>query len=242
LSTPRDTLRVFAASSLKDAFDDVAREFETLHSHANIEFHFAGSHILRTQIENGAKADLFAPASLTEIRVLEEKMGPLASKVFASNELEWILGSQSQSEELTIADLPSWGKIVMGTPYSPIGHYSREFLSLASDRFGSEWKKAVELAVVSEESNARLLRAKVVMGEADAALVYRSDRVGFEGVKGVRIPFELQPTIRYAIASLPGSDGKEMRDLFLDFLMSPQGQELLRQRGFGAGAEGEPSP
>ena len=56
------TLRVFAASSLTEAFTDVARAFEAENPGVRVRLDFGGSQRLRTQLEFGAKADIFASA------------------------------------------------------------------------------------------------------------------------------------------------------------------------------------
>src|SRR6186997_2102221 len=57
------TLRVFAASSLKEVFPKLAEAFSAANEGAKVEFSFAGSDELATQIQEGAKADVYAAAS-----------------------------------------------------------------------------------------------------------------------------------------------------------------------------------
>lgn len=57
---PRE-VTVFAAASLREAFEDLAKTFESKSS-VKVRVNLAGSQELRTQIENGARADVFASA------------------------------------------------------------------------------------------------------------------------------------------------------------------------------------
>src|SRR5215831_15299570 len=56
------TLTVFAAASLRNVFGALGTTFEQEHPGVKVHFNFAGSQELRTQIENGAPADVFASA------------------------------------------------------------------------------------------------------------------------------------------------------------------------------------
>src|SRR5690606_8169420 len=68
-----ETLRVFAASSLTDALTEIGNAFEERHPDLTVEFNFAGSQVLRTQIEQGAEADLFISADRTHAESLREQ-------------------------------------------------------------------------------------------------------------------------------------------------------------------------
>src|SRR5512139_1933171 len=60
-------LTVFAASSLTDAFNEIAEQFKQQNPGVALEFNYAGSQQLRTQLEQGAVADVFAAASTREM-------------------------------------------------------------------------------------------------------------------------------------------------------------------------------
>jgi molybdate transport system substrate-binding protein len=57
-------ITVFAAASLSDSFTEIKAEFIKKNPKADIEFQFAGSPALRTQLEQGAKADIYASADV----------------------------------------------------------------------------------------------------------------------------------------------------------------------------------
>ncbi len=64
LSNEQRTLIVFAASSLTDAFLEVSRDFEASNPGVKVILNLAGSQALRTQLEQGALADIFASANI----------------------------------------------------------------------------------------------------------------------------------------------------------------------------------
>src|SRR5438105_13290415 len=61
---------VFAAASLTDAFKEIGHAFERAHPGTKVTFSFAASSLLRTQIEQGAPADLFASADVAQMEPL----------------------------------------------------------------------------------------------------------------------------------------------------------------------------
>src|SRR5688572_25311569 len=86
-------LNVFAASSLTDAFTEIGENFEAANSTVRVTFNFAGSQSLRTQIEEGAPADVFASASGREMdaAVAGKFIAEGKPQIFLNNKLVVIL-------------------------------------------------------------------------------------------------------------------------------------------------------
>src|SRR5262245_13808772 len=83
---PEDKLVVFAATSLRDAFNAMSEAFKAKHPGLELTFNFAGTQELRTQLEQGAGADVFASADQRHMAELE-KAGRVSGPVlFARNE------------------------------------------------------------------------------------------------------------------------------------------------------------
>src|SRR5215475_14381199 len=57
------TITVFAASSLKETFTTLGKQFEAAHPGDSVKFSFGASSALATQITSGAPADVFASAA-----------------------------------------------------------------------------------------------------------------------------------------------------------------------------------
>src|SRR5256885_9369266 len=79
-------LDVYAAASLREAFSEMGKQFEAKHPGTNVVFNFAGSQELRTQIENGAPADVFASADEKHMQTLLAAKLALRPRIFARNE------------------------------------------------------------------------------------------------------------------------------------------------------------
>jgi molybdate transport system substrate-binding protein len=224
-------LSVFAASSLTEAFAEVGRDFETHHPRVKVRFHFAGSQVLRLQIEQGARADAFASANPVHIEALR-KSGAIAEAVkFAQNELVVAVVRNGGTVE-RFEDLVDASRIVVGTEGVPVGAYARQVLERAKDRFGDRFVDRVWSRVVSRESNVRLVRAKVELGEADAAFVYRTDTLASERLRVVPIPKEAAVRASYWIGVPAEAAHPKSAERFVRFVRSEAGAAILERHGF----------
>ena len=175
---PSEEVVIFAASSLMEAFQELEQVYEDRYPHRDVRLSFAGSHVLRTQIEQGARADLIATADQVHLDTLFAG-GLLAQPMsFAVNRLAIVVGSEESNEIQELEDLLSLERIVLGSPQVPVGRYAQEMLKAC----GEDLAAGILERVVSYEDNARLVRAKVELGEAQAAVVYRSDAEGGRGL------------------------------------------------------------
>jgi molybdate transport system substrate-binding protein len=229
----RTELSVFAASSLTEAFQDLERGFQADHPDVDIKLTFAGSQVLRLQLEQGAGADVFASANQAHMQALADAGVVSESRTFARNELVVIVPLGNPAGIRSFQDLRRARRLVLGTDNVPAGMYARQVLDRAKTRFGADFLAQVQSHVVSEESNVRLVRAKVELGEADAAIVYRTDAASSAKLRVVPIPSELEVSATYAIGIVARSRHAATAMRFIDYLLSPAGQETLAQRGFG---------
>ena len=225
-------LTVFAASSLTDAFQDLERSFESANEGVDVSLAFGGSQVLRLQIEQGAPADVFASADESHVAALQQAGLMPKSEVFTHNELAVVVPSDNPAKIESFADLPRAGRVVLGAPTVPVGRYTRELLRRAADSYGPDFRTAAVAHVVSEESNVRLVRAKVELGEADAAIVYRTDATPSSGVQIVPIPAVLNVRADYHIGVIEGSPHLELAKRWIAYIQSEEGQAILVQHGF----------
>jgi len=86
--------------------------------------------------------------------------------------------------------------------------------------------------VVSNEDNVKQVVAKVQLGEADAGIVYTSDAVAAPDLKSVEIPPELNVIAKYPIAALADSTNADLAQAFVEYVLSPEGQNILQKWGF----------
>ncbi len=229
------SLNVFAASSLTDAFTEIGENFEAANSGVTVTFNFAGSQSLRTQIEEGAPADVFASASGKEMdeAVAGKFITEGTPQTFLNNKLVVILPADNPAGLETLEDLADPGiKIVLAAEEVPVGNYARQALELMNSSFGSDFKDKVLANIVSNEDNVKQVVSKVQLGEADAGIAYVSDIVASPDLKTIEIPIELNAIAKYPIAPLAASEHVELTQAFVEYVLSAEGQAVLQKWGF----------
>lgn len=229
----RRPLVVFAASSLTEAFGELERAFEQAHPAVDVQLAFAGSGVLRLQIEQGAGADVFASADVDHMGALTAAGRVHTARVFAHNGLVVIVPLDDRAQIAAFGDLPRAKRLVIGGPTVPVGRYTRVMLDRAAASLGAEFAAAVRANVVSEENNVRLVRAKVELGEADAAVVYHTDAVASKRVRIVPVPAAFDVRAQYLIGLVEGSAAAEEAQRWVAFVASEAGRRVLARHGFG---------
>jgi len=231
------TLTVFAAASLTDAFTEIAAKFEIANPGVDVTLNFAGSQALRTQIEEGAPADVFASANTEQMDAVVASgfITQDAPQVFLINSLVVIVPEGNPAGVNNIEDLANPGlKLVIAAEEVPVGRYSREAINLMDARFGDNFKVKLLANVVSNEDNVRQVVAKVQLGEADAGIVYTSDVIAAPELPTIAISTELNVIAKYPIATLTESADPELATAFVDYVLSSDGQAVLQRWGFGS--------
>lgn len=233
------TLTVFAAASLTDAFTALGEEFETLNPGVMVTFNFAGSQQLAQQLSQGAPGDVFASANARQMEevVANGRIDPAAPRPFVQNRLVIIVPATNPANVQGLADLARPGTAVLLADASvPAGQYSLDFLQMAAadSQLGGNYRDGVLANVVSYEQNVRTVFTKVALGEADAGIVYSSNVVGVssESVIQFDIPDDLNVIAVYPIAPLADSLSPTLAQHFVDFVLSGRGQAILESYGF----------
>lgn len=229
------TLTVFAAASLTDAFNEIGGAFEAMHPGVTVRFSFAGSQNLRTQIEQGAAADVFASANSTEMNALVD--GNLveegAAQTFVTNQLVVVLPANNPAGISSLSELAKPGlKLVLAAEEVPVGKYARQALDNLDATLGPGYKDKVLANVVSDETDVKQVLAKVQLGEADAGIVYVSDAVAAPELQEIDIPADANVIAHYPIAALAESANPALASDFIDYVLSTDGQAALKKWGF----------
>ncbi len=226
-------LVVFAAASLREAFMEAGRAFEASHPGVAVTFQFAGSHEIRAQLEAGARADVVATADERTMSALQSSGRITRSIVFARNTLVAVLTPEAARTVRTFEGVAEARRIVLGLPEVPIGAYAAEIL----ERAGEPFRAAVEARVVSREHNVRQLLVKVRLGEADAAIVYRTDALTAPELATIEIPKKWAVSVRHHAAVVSDAAHRELAEEWLAALAAAPGQATLMRAGFLPAAE-----
>jgi len=232
----QQSVTVFAAASLTEAFTTIGKSFEQQHPGVTVKFNFAGSQVLATQMEQGAKADVFASADQRWMKYADDKKLLAApAVVFARNRLVLVTPKSNPGGIERLQDLARPGlKLVLAGRQVPVGAYSREALTRLNSAAGfpRHYDQLALSNLVSEEENVRAVATKVQLREADAGIVYQTDIT--ESVRPqlrvFEIPDPYNPIAEYPIATVAG--GNALGGEFVALVMSAEGQAALAARGF----------
>lgn len=214
------TLTVLAAASLTGTFTELAEAFEDDHPGVEVELVFGSSTALAEQAVDGAPGDVLATAD-ERAMVLAEDGDALAEGAhgFASNQVALVTPPDNPAGLASLADLddPDVDYVVCA-PTAPCGAVAAAVLEDAG----------VDSAPASEEVDVKAVLARVVQGEADAGLVYRTDALA-AGDDVAEVPVEEAPAhaTTYFVARLGGADA-ERADLAAEFVTLVRSNEALR--------------
>jgi len=232
------TLTVFAAASLTDAFTLLGRVLEQRNPGLHVTMNFAGSQQLAQQIDQGAKADVFASADQRWMDYMRDH-GVIegAPQVFVRNLLVVIVPQSNPGRIARLQDLSRPGvKFVINAGAVPAGKYSREALANlnAAPGFPPDYVQQVLRNVVSEEDNVKSVVTKVQLGEADAGMVYRSDVTPAVAgkLRVIDIPGKYNVLASYPIALVKNAPNPDAGHQFIDLVLSPVGQRVLADQNF----------
>jgi molybdate transport system substrate-binding protein len=218
-------ITVFAAASLKKTFTDIGEQFKTENPGFSVEFSFAGSSDLVTQLTQGAEADVFASAD-TKNMDKAARAGLLAGDPvnFASNTLIIAVAPGNPKKIASFKDLTRQGlNVVVCARQVPCGSATQKV----------EQATGVTLKPVSEESSVSDVLNKVTSGQADAGLVYVTDAKGAgDKVAVVAFPEAVGAVNTYPIAVLKDSKNPELARKFVDLVTGESGQKVLSAAGF----------
>ena len=225
----RSEITVLAAASLTGAFTRIGGGFERAHPDVTVRFSFGPSDGLATQILEGAPADVFAPASPKYMdQVRSDGPGVTEQVDFARNTLAVIVPSDNPAHITSLGDLARPGaKLVLAAVGVPAGDYARGVLENAGIQ------KEALANIVSNEEDVKGVVQKVLLGEADAGIVYRTDITPdiSTSVRAISIPDGVNVIATYPIAVIDGSGHPPLAEAFVRFVTGP-GQATLRMFGF----------
>ncbi|NTU83068.1 MAG: molybdate ABC transporter substrate-binding protein [Chloroflexales bacterium] len=232
------TLYVFAAASLTDAFKALAPTFEAAHPGVTVVYNFAGAQQLAAQINEGAPADVFASANKKQMDavIASSKVISGTEHTFVRNRLVVITPQGNPAGITSLKDLAKPGlKLVFEAKEVPAGQYTLDVLAKASalPEYTESFSATVLANVVSYEDNVRSVLSKIALGEGDAGVVYTTDSATqADKVAEVPIPDDLNVIASYPVAPLATSASPDLAQAFVDFVLSPEAQQVLVSYGF----------
>lgn len=218
------TLTIFAAASLSESLTTLGQEFEKSNPGVSVRFSFLSSATLATQLNQGAPADLFVSASISEmVKAISRISAPIK---FITNRVVIAVLKKNPKNILKAKDLDKKGiKWIQCAQSAPCG-------AAADAAIAAE--KTIKSTPVSFESNDANVVAKLLIGEVDAAIVYHTDIVShLQELKAIGFKDQKTSLTTYEIGILDDSKSPRLAKSFLIFLSSTKSETYLIHRGFG---------
>ena len=159
-STPAPTytasqgnLVVYTAASLSGASKTIGSSFTAAYPGTTVAFDLDGTQALKTQVENGAYADVFISASNSYTNTLQKEGYFINNTIqkLATNYVIVILPASNPANIKSLTDLAKPGvKIAMAANTVPVGTATTAAINnLANSTYGQSWKNATISNVVS---------------------------------------------------------------------------------------------
>jgi molybdate transport system substrate-binding protein len=226
--TDHGELDVAAAANLIDAFGDLALQFQK-ETGIHVVPSIGATADLSRQIENGAPFDVFAAADTEHVAGLEQKglITPGTRSIYARGRLVlWVPpGAKIKVQQIEDLTGPHIERIAIAKPdLAPYGRAAVETL-----RAKGIWDKLQSKVVYGE--NVAQAKQFAATGNAEVAFVPLSLVFRDQGSR-VEIDESLHSPIDQSIGVVKSSHRQETSKRFVDYVLSPKGQEILTQHGY----------
>ena len=225
-------ITVSAAISLKNAFEEIGKLYESQNKDSKAVFNFGASGDLMTQIKGGAPVDVFASAALKDMDELDNAGFVVKDTKanFVANSVVLIVPASSKTAFISFEDLKKAEvkKIAVGNPKTvPVGRYSDETFQYY------KISDMIQPKLIFAE-NVRQVLDYVARGEVDAGVVYSTDAMVKQ--QEVRIimtaPEASHKPIIYPIAVVKGTKNEKAAKGFISLVTSDEGRKILSKYGF----------
>jgi len=224
-TTVSGTIIVFAAASLTESFQAMAKDFEKANPMSVIRFNFAGSSALATQINGGAPADIFASAAPANMKTVTDAGNADGAPVtFVKNQLVIAVPKGNPKGIKGLSDLTNPAlKVALCAEQVPCGAAAKTAISSAN----------LTIKPVTLEADVKSALSKVKLGEVDAALVYRTDaNTAKADVDGIEFPESAKAINEYPIVQLKGAPNAAGAAAWIKYVTSDAGIAVLVGVGF----------
>ncbi len=229
------TLTTFIAANFTDANDELVEEFEGQREGMQVESNYAGTQVLFLQLQQGASADIFLSADLDYAEQAQEEGLIDSFSEVSQNEEVIVVPSGNPAGITGLEDLGTKPvELVIGVDTVPIGKYTRQIFENANEGYGSDFSENVMDNVVSEETNTREVAQKIALSEGEAAVIYRTDVTPSieDSVEVIEIPEEYNVKAFNYVGVTADAPNPELAQDYLDFMLSPEGQEIMQEFGY----------
>jgi len=222
-------INISAALGLKDALQDIQKEYEASNPNVKLVFNLGPAGVLQKQLEQGVPADMFISASPKQLNELQNKnlVVPTTRKVLVSDKLVLVVPKNSQLAIESFQDLTKVARFGMGEPGTvPAGQYAIETLKSIGI-----WEAVKDKAVQAKD--VRTVIAHVETENVDAGIAFSTVATLSDKVKVVAVASdEWHMPVMFPAVIMANSKHPQETGAFLTYLCSEQSAAVFKKYGF----------
>lgn len=235
-------LVVFAAASMTEALNEIAANYKQVAPNITLVFNYDSSGTLKTQLLEGAEADMFISAGQKQMNEIDIAADPAVNTEgydlvmqgtrfnLVANKLALVVPISADIGISSFEDLASDSirLIALGGPDVPVGQYARDVLE-----YLGIWEKLITGGKITFASNVKEALAQVELAAVDCGVVYSTDAATCEGVTVAAVAPEGSHTpVCYPAAVLKGARNVEAALDFAEYLKGEECAEVFERIGF----------
>ena len=230
-------VNTFIAASLSNAMEEIQKDFNETYPDVEILYNADSSGTLQTQIEEGARCDIFFSAADKQMNALVDEN--LAKKDTVEDILEnkvvLIKPKDGETKVTGFENITDAANIALAGDSVPVGQYAREIF----DNLGIT--DEVNKMEINEGKNVSEVLAAVSEGRNEIGIVYATDAASVADKVGViaEAPADaLKTPVLYPVGLIEDKEASEddtaAAEAFLEYIKSDDAMKVFEKYGFTA--------
>ena len=230
-------VNTFIAASLSNAMEEIQKDFNETYPDVEILYNADSSGTLQTQIEEGARCDIFFSAADKQMNALVDE--DLAKKDTVEDILEnkvvLIKTKDGETKVTGFENITDAANIALAGDSVPVGQYAREIF----DNLGIT--DEVNKMEINEGKNVSEVLAAVSEGSNEIGIVYATDAASVADKVDViaEAPADaLKTPVLYPVGLIEDKEASEddtaAAEVFLEYIKSDDAMKVFEKYGFTA--------
>ncbi len=227
-SENRESIYVYCGAGLREPMDVIGNKFENK-TGIRVEYNYAGSNTLLSQIQLNEEGDAYMPGAKYYIDQADKK-GFVDNKSLVAYHTPVIVVPEGNPADIhNLTDLADPGvDVALGSPKAcAIGRLGKKILNNTGIR------DQITENVVTRAGTVNELVVYVSQKQADAGIIWKANLHGTEEeTDHVNISQEYNIIKTIPIGSLSFSENKDLAKRFVDYVSSEEGKSIFEDYGF----------
>lgn len=220
------SIMVYCGAGMSEPMDEIGSLYKQKYG-VTVEYNYAGSNTLLSQIELTKKGDVYMPGSTEDFEIAKNKSLVLEGVPVVYHVPVIAVPDGNPANITCIEDMGKPGmKLVLGdNPACAIGKLGDKILEK------NKVKADVDRNVIARASTVNELVTYIVMDQADASLIWEDLYVPGK-MEIIAVPKKQNIIKVVPIGVLACSDKKDTAEQFVEFVSSEEGKAVFARHGF----------